>query len=131
MENYEVVLAKTVRDLFTSTPLNQIRKYKQNKEKEILKKEEEIKSLILEKYPLLIKSINSFEQISNHLSDLQEIRKVLSNNIDNFRMYRNSEEKDNESFDIEKLFEILENCDVENELDDENLQGIRLIILVR
>ena len=32
MENYEVVLAKTVRDLFRSTSLPQIRKYKQNKE---------------------------------------------------------------------------------------------------
>jgi hypothetical protein len=124
MENYEVVLAKTVRDLFKSTPLNQIRKYKQNKEKEILKKEDEIKSLILEKYPLLIQSINSFEQISNHLTDLQEIRKVLAKNVDEFRVYRNPESKDYETFDIEKLFEVLENCEKDNDIDDEKLQGM-------
>jgi hypothetical protein len=123
MENYEVVLAKTVRDLFKSTPLNQIRKYKQNKEKEILKKEDEIKSLILEKYPLLIQSINSFEQISNHLTDLQEIRKVLAKNVEEFRVYRNPEVKDNETFDVEKLFEVLENCEKDSEVDDEKLQG--------
>ena len=124
MENYEVVLAKTVRDLFRSTSLPQIRKYKQNKEKEILKKEEEIKSLILLKYPLLIKSINSFEQISNHLSDLQEVRKLLAMNIENFRSYRNPEFKENENFDCEKLFEILQEIDIKNEEYEERFQGI-------
>lgn len=123
MENYEVVLAKTVRDLFKSTPLNQIRKYKQNKEKEILKKEDEIKSLILEKYPLLIQSINSFEQISNHLTDLQEIRKVLAKNVEEFRVYKDPEIKDNETFDFEKLFEVMENYEKDCDFDEEKLQG--------
>ena len=131
MDNYEVVLAKTVRDLFKSTPINQIRKYKQNKEIEILKKEEEIKNLILEKYPLLIKSINSFEHISNHLSDLQEVRKVLAQNINNFKGFRPTDVKDNESVDIEKLFEILENFNCETEFDEEKLQGRMKFILGR
>jgi hypothetical protein len=128
MENYEVVLAKTVRDLFTSTNLAQIRKYKSTKEKEILKKEEEIKSLILDKYPLLIKSINSFEQISNHLSDLQEVRKVLSMNIDNFKEYRGIDIKDTEGFDVEKLFDILENFNSELESEEERTQGKLILI---
>ena len=123
MENYEVVLVKTVKDLFKSTPLNQIKKYKQNKEKEILKKEDEIKKLILLKYPLLIKSINSFEQISNHLSDLQEVRKVLSLNIDNFKDFKESELKENENFNIEQLFDLLENFQCESEDNDDKLHG--------
>ena len=40
------------------------------------------------------------------------------------RTQRTLEFKENETFDIEKLFEILENYNEENENSEENLQGI-------
>lgn len=82
MDNYDVVIERTVRDLFKSSPLHQIKKFKTNKEKEIVKKDEELRNLILEKYPLLIKSIHSLEGISASLNDLQIIRKNFLGNID-------------------------------------------------
>ena len=95
MDNYDVVIERTVRDLFKSSPLNQIKRFKINKEKDIIKKEEELRNLILEKYTLLIKSISSLEQISSNLNDLQEIRKKfeiniekMEKNIDNKNVYK-------------------------------------------
>ena len=58
-DEYDVIVEKTVRDLFKSTPLIQIKKYKMNKEKEIMNKDDELKKLILEKYSSLIKSIDA------------------------------------------------------------------------
>ena len=80
-DEYDVIVEKTVRDLFKSTPLIQIKKYKMNKEKEIMNKDDELKKLILEKYSSLINSISALEQISSHLSELQTIRGKLGENL--------------------------------------------------
>lgn len=126
MENYEVVVSRTVRDLFQSTSLSQIRKYKLNKDKELLIKEDEIKKFILSKYPILIKLITNFEQISNHLNDLHEVKKVLARNIDNFNIYKSSSLTENEEVYIKNLFEFLEIFDSETEFNEEQLQGLYL-----
>ena len=126
MENYEVVVSRTVRDLFQSTSLSQIRKYKLNKDKELLIKEDEIKKFILSKYPILIKLITNFEQISNHLNDLHEVKKVLARNIDNFNIYKSSCLTENEDVYIKNLFEFLEIFDSETEFNEEQLQGLYL-----
>ena len=80
-DEYDVIVERTVRDLFKSTPLIQIKKYKMNKEKEIMNKDDELKKLILEKYSSLINSISALEQISSHLSELQTIRGKLGENL--------------------------------------------------
>ena len=126
MENYEVVVSRTVRDLFQSTSLSQIRKYKLNKDKELLIKEDEIKKFILSKYPILIKLITNFEQISNHLNDLHEVKKVLARNIDSFNIYKSSCLTENEDVYIKNLFEFLEIFNSETEFDEEQLQGLYL-----
>ncbi len=114
MENYDVVIDKTVKDLFKSSSLNQIKKYKLNKEKEILDKDEEMQKMILDKYPVLIHSINSLEEINNNLNDLQEIRKKFKNGVDNLECLNNDmfcllvddHEEENES-DIDGNFLII------------------------
>lgn len=84
LDEYDIVLEKTVRDLFKSTQLIQIKKYKMQKEKEITTKDEELKQLILNKYTTLIESISALEQISSNLTDLQSIRSKLGTNIASF-----------------------------------------------
>ena len=109
MENYDVVIDKTVKDLFKSSSLIQIKKYKLNKEKEIQDKDEEMQKMILDKYPVLIHSINSLEEINSNLNDLQEIRKKFKNGVDNLECLNNdmfcllveeNEEEENE-FEID------------------------------
>ena len=84
VDKYDILLEKTVRDLFKSTQLIQIKKYKMQKEKEITTKDEELKQLILNKYTTLIESISALEQISSNLTDLQSIRSKLGTNIASF-----------------------------------------------
>ena len=114
MENYEVVLEKIVRDLFKSAPIVQIKKYKFTKENEIQVKEENLKSLILEKYPILLKSIHSLEQISSNLSELQEIRLKLGENMSNFKL--NDYLKNNNIHDI-NFEKIVQHYDNDSNLD--------------
>jgi hypothetical protein len=117
MDNYDVVIERTVRDLFKSSPLPQIKKYKTNKEKEIMKKDEELRNLILEKYPLLIKSISSLEGINSSLNDLQEIRKKFVENVD--LMEQNLKNENVYKFN-QNLFSgsLDNNSDEEEEIDD-------------
>jgi len=123
MENYEVVLEKIVRDLFKSAPLVQIKKYKFTKENEIQVKEENLKNLILEKYPILLKSIFSLEQISSNLTELQDIRVKLGENMSNFKI--NDYLKNNNIHDLNFL-QIIQHYDNDPYLDDyleDSLEG--------
>jgi hypothetical protein len=108
MESYDVVIEKTVKDLFKSSTLPQIKKYKFAKEKEIYNKDEELQKMILDKYPVLIKSINTLEEINTNLNQLQEIRKKFKNGINNLEELKettfldfNDESEDDVMFDIE------------------------------
>jgi hypothetical protein len=120
MENYDVVIEKTVRDLFKSGSLYQIKKYKITKEKDVNKKEEEMKKLIMDKYPLLISSISSLEQISKNLHELQQIREEFGKNVEKLNdidkdYYHNNDENDNKN---DLLF--LSNIENENYYKDYN-----------
>ena len=82
MEDYEEVVIKTVRDLFRSYPLIQIKKYMMTKEGEINDKDSELKSLILDKYTSLTHGFNGLEKISTNLESLENTRKEFSEKID-------------------------------------------------
>ena len=64
---------KTVRDLFRSYPLVQIKKYIMAKEGDINDKDNELKTLILEKYSSLTEGIEGLEKISSNLNSLENI----------------------------------------------------------
>ncbi len=81
MDEYDLIVERTVRDLFKSNQLIQIKKYKMNKEKEINDKDDDLKELILQKYSDLTESINGLEKISNNLKELEEIRVQLGENL--------------------------------------------------
>ena len=74
MEDYDEVVIKTVRDLFRSYPLVQIKKYLMTKEGEINEKDSELKSLILDKYTSLTHGFDGLEKISSNLKSLEETR---------------------------------------------------------
>ena len=75
MEDYDEVVIKTVRDLFRSYPLIQIKKYMMTKEGEIDDKDNELKSLILDKYTSLTHGFNGLEKISSNLESLVSTKK--------------------------------------------------------
>ena len=75
MEDYDEVVIKTVRDLFRSYPLIQIKKYMMTKEGEIDDKDSELKSLILDKYTSLTHGFNGLEKISSNLESLVSTKK--------------------------------------------------------
>jgi phosphomevalonate kinase len=110
MDSYDVVIEKTVKDLFKSSTLPQIKKYKFAKEKEIYNKDEELQKMILDKYPILIKSINSLEEINKNLNELQEIRRKFKNGINNLEELKETtffdfenDDKDENMYDIEGI----------------------------
>ena len=82
MEQYDEVVVKTVRDLFRSYPLVQIKKYMMTKEGEINDKDNELKTLILEKYTSLTRGIDGLEKISSNLNSLENIRTEFTKKID-------------------------------------------------
>ena len=92
MENYDEVVIKTVRDLFRCYPLLQIKKYMMNKEGEISDKDNELKSLILEKYTSLTNGIEGLEKISLNLNSLENIRAEFNKKINeiDFEQIENS-----------------------------------------
>ena len=81
MEHYDEVVIKTVRDLFRSYPLVQIKKYIMTKEGDINDKDNELKSLILEKYSSLTEGIQGLEKISSNLNSLENIRTEFNKKI--------------------------------------------------
>ena len=82
MEDYDEVVIKTVRDLFRSYPLVQIKKYMMTKEGEISDKDNELKTLILDKYTSLTRGIDGLEKISSNLNSLENIRTEFTKKID-------------------------------------------------
>ena len=82
MEDYDEVVIKTVRDLFRSYPLVQIKKYMMTKEGEINDKDNELKTLILDKYTSLTRGIDGLEKISSNLNSLENIRTEFTKKID-------------------------------------------------
>ena len=104
MEDYDEVVIKTVRDLFRSYPLIQIKKYMMTKEGEINEKDSELKSLILEKYTSLTHGFNGLENISKNLQSLVDTRKEFTEKMD--------------QIDFSKLELVLQNIPFGNELND-------------
>ena len=104
MEDYDEVVIKTVRDLFRSYPLVQIKKYMMTKEGEINDKDNELKSLILDKYTSLTHGFNSLEKISNNIQSLENTRKEFTEKMD--------------QIDFGKLDLSLQNIPFGNDLND-------------
>ena len=104
MEDYDEVVIKTVRDLFRSYPLVQIKKYMMTKEGEINDKDKELKSLILDKYTSLTHGFNGLEKISNNIQSLENTRKEFSEKMD--------------QIDFGKLDLSLQNIPFGNDLND-------------
>ena len=104
MANYEEVVIKTVRDLFRSYPLVQIKKYMMTKEGEINDKDKELKSLILDKYTSLTHGFNGLEKISNNIQSLENTRKEFTEKMD--------------QIDFGKLDLSLQNIPFGNDLND-------------
>jgi hypothetical protein len=114
MDNYDVIIERTVRDLFKSSPLIQIKKFKFNKEKEIEKKDEDLRTLILEKYPTLVTSISSLEMIDSSLNELQQVR---ANFLEQVKQIEKVLVKSNE-IDFEKLLCFDESCIEKEEINN-------------
>ena len=70
-ENYDIIIEKTVKDLFRFTDITHIKNIKKAKDLEVTKLEQKLKDLMLEKYSLLINSMNSVQDINLNLSELQ------------------------------------------------------------
>ena len=104
MEDYDEVVIKTVRDLFRSYPLVQIKKYMMTKEGEINDKDSELKSLILDKYTSLTHGFNGLEKISTNLQSLENTRKEFTEKMD--------------QIDFGKLELSLQNIPFGNDLND-------------
>ena len=104
MEDYDEIVIKTVRDLFRSYPLVQIKKYMMTKEGEINDKDSELKSLILDKYTSLTHGFNGLEKISNNLQSLENTRKEFTEKMD--------------QIDFGKLELSLQNIPFGNDLND-------------
>ena len=104
MEDYDEVVIKTVRDLFRSYPLVQIKKYMMTKEGEINDKDKELKSLILDKYTSLTHGFNGLEKISNNIQSLENTRKEFTEKMD--------------QIDFGKLDLSLQNIPFGNDLND-------------
>ena len=144
MDEYDIIVERTVRDLFKSNQLIQIKKYKMNKEKEINDKDDELKQLILQKYSDLTESINGLEKISNNLKELETIKIQLGENLSNidldkienilkgikFDINFISEEQNNndDTIDekIDECMELLKNKEYKEIIDE--LKKIKLII---
>ena len=104
MEDYDEVVIKTVRDLFRSYPLVQIKKYMMTKEGEMNDKDKELKSLILDKYTSLTHGFNGLEKISNNIQSLENTRKEFTEKMD--------------QIDFGKLDLSLQNIPFGNDLND-------------
>ena len=123
MEDYDEVVIKTVRDLFRSYPLIQIKKYLMTKEGEINDKDGELKSLILEKYTTLTHGFNGLEKISENLQSLENSRKEFSGKMEQIDFGKleislqnipfgndlNGIIKDKSDFEFDKINEKIEN----------------------
>ena len=99
MENYDEVVIKTVRDLFRSYPLIQIKKYMMSKEGDISDKDNELKSLILDKYTSLTNGIEGLEKMSLNLNSLENIRTEFTRKINEIDFEQIENALTNISFD--------------------------------
>ena len=127
MDNYDVVIEKTVRDLFKSSKLNQIKKFKILKDTEINKKDEDLRTLILDKYPILIQSISSLEKISLNVSELNLIRKNLGVNVN--KIQNNFELNSFYKFSIADKLKDETELNSEDEFIKEDLEKCRKLLI--
>ena len=120
MDEYDIIVERTVRDLFKSNQLIQIKKYKMNKEKEINDKDDELKQLILQKYSDLTESINGLEKISNNLKELETIKIQLGENLSNIDLDKIENILKGIKFDINFISEDQNNNDdtIDEKLDE-------------
>lgn len=81
MEEYKLIVEKTVRDLFKSTSIEHIKNYKNLKETEITNLNNEIKFHVLQKYPLLVDNIASVRCISESLKNLDLLKDEISKKL--------------------------------------------------
>ena len=103
MENYDEVVIKTVRDLFRSYPLIQIKKYMMSKEGDISDKDNELKTLILEKYTSLTNGIEGLEKMSLNLNSLENIRTEFTKKVNEIDFEQIENALANISFDNDFL----------------------------
>ena len=120
MDEYDIIVERTVRDLFKSNQLIQIKKYKMNKEKEINDKDDELKQLILQKYSDLTESINGLEKISNNLKELETIKIQLGENLSNIDLDKIENILKGIKFDINFISEDQNNTDdtIDEKIDE-------------
>ncbi len=78
---YDIIVEKTVKDLFRFSNLSHIKNIKQAKEAEIDKLEIQLKDLMLEKYSLLVNSIDNVKSIYSDLSELKVLKYDISTDI--------------------------------------------------
>ena len=116
MEDYDEVVIKTVRDLFRSYPLIQIKKYMMTKEGEINDKDCELKSLILDKYTSLTHGFIGLEKISTNLESLEVTRKEFTEKMDQIDFTKIELSLQNISFnnDLNNIIKEKDNFDFDN-----------------
>ena len=123
MEDYDEVVIKTVRDLFRSYPLLQIKKYMMTKEGEINDKDNELKNLILNKYSSLINGIEGLEKISSNLNSLENIKEEFSKKLNEIDFEKIETSLKNITFDSD-IFEDINNKNIFNyEEKEEKIQN--------
>ena len=79
LKNYNVIVDKTIKDIFKFTDLDHIKQLKKNKENDNQKLSEALKALIMEKYPQLVNSISKVIDISNTLNYLKDQKDQITN----------------------------------------------------
>ncbi len=134
-----MIIVKTVRDLFKSNSLNQIIKYQANKEKELIQKDDDMKKLIIDKYPFLIKSLSNLEEIYSKIPNMEKLRNGFNINAEELNTIDNNENLFSFNFDDNEtlnklndyLFEEIKDIkDKDNNDNDSNIDNDNYNIII-